>query len=415
MAWWQALVEARHDAGGALGVSSVAVAAQTQGLVVLDEQARIARPAKLGCDTEAAPDADALVEALGGPAEWVHACGSVPDASFTIAKLAWLRRNEPDVYTRTAKVMLPHDWLTFRLSRKVVTDRGDASGTGYWSPREERWRPDVLTLIDAERDWAACLPRVLAPEEPAGDREGVLIAGGTGATMAMAIGVALKPRDIVVDVGEITSVYTVRERPTEDPNGVVVGLADATGRYLPMVRSRSGFRMVDAFARMLDVDTRRIDQLATNAPPGAGGMVLVPDPRGTASLHGIPNDASPELLARAVIECVAAGIIEAVDALRVADVPVGGRIVLVGEGAKGHALQHALADITGRPVSVPQGDRVAAGACVLAASALDGTPSDEHATAWNLEKGREVEPDPRIDPEDLRATLRAARAAPRLS
>lgn len=411
MAWWQALVEARHDAGGALGVAAVAVAAQEQGLVALDHQGHVVRPAKLGCDTESAADAEALVEALGGPTEWVHACGSVPDASFTISKLAWLRRTEPASYDQTAKVMLPHDWLTFRLSRQVVTDRGDASGTGYWSPREERWRPDVLTLIDADRDWGACLPRVLGPDEPAGDREGVIISGGTGRAMALALGLGLKPRDVVVDVGDVVSVFTVRERPTEDPSGAVAGLADASGRHLPLVRGGSGMRTVEAFARLFDVDIRRIDQLASNAPTGARGMVLVPaSGRTRAALHGIPDDLTPELFARAVVESVVVSIVDALGRLRAADVPVGGRLFLVGDGAKGHTLQQTLADLTERPVAVPQGDRVAAGACVQAASGLDRSSPDELAAAWGLDRAREVEPDPRVDPEDLRAAIRAARS-----
>jgi xylulokinase len=411
MTWWQALVEARHDAGGALGVAAVAVAAQGQGLITLDQQAHVVRPAKLASDTEARHDAESLVEALGGPAEWVHACGSVPDASFTIAKLAWLRRTEPEAYDRTVKVLLPHDWLTFRLSRQVVTDRGDASGTGYWSPREERWRPDVLTLVDSDRDWGACLPRVLGPAEPAGDREGVLIAGGTGSAMAVALGLALKPRDVVIDVGDTVSVFTVRERPTEDATGAVIGFADATGRHLPLVRGASGMRTIEAFARLFDIDKRRIDQLAGNAPTGAGGMVLVPATRRSrASLHGIPDDLSPELFARAVVESVVVSIIDALDALRAADVPVGGRMFLVGDGAKGHALQQTLADLTERPVAVPQGDRVVAGACVQAASALDGSSPEAVAAGWGLDRAREVEPDPRVDREELRAAIRAARS-----
>ena len=200
MDWWHALVEARHDAGGALGVSAVAVAAQQHALVVLDESGRVIRPAKLWNDTEATPDADDLVDALGGAPEWAHAVGSVPDAAFAVSKLAWLRRREPDAFDRIAKVLLPHDWLTFRLSRKIVTDRGDASATGYWSPREERWNPEVLTLVDEHRDWSSCLPRVLAPDEQAGDREGVVISAGTGEAMAAALGLGIHPRDVVVSV-----------------------------------------------------------------------------------------------------------------------------------------------------------------------------------------------------------------------
>src|SRR5580693_687923 len=117
-------------------------------------QAEVPRPAKLWNDTESAPDAAQLVADLpGGDAAWAAACGSVPVPSFTITKLKWLQRCEPDVLRRTASVLLPHDWLTFRLTGRRTTDRGDASGTGYWSPGEERYRYDLLALVDSGMDW----------------------------------------------------------------------------------------------------------------------------------------------------------------------------------------------------------------------------------------------------------------------
>jgi xylulokinase len=113
----------------------------------------VQRPAKLWNDTESAPDAETLLGALpGGPAGWAAACGSVPVPSFTITKLHWLWRHEPSVLRRATDVILPHDWLTFRLTGRRGTDRGDASGTGYWSPRESRYRPDLLDLVDPAVD-----------------------------------------------------------------------------------------------------------------------------------------------------------------------------------------------------------------------------------------------------------------------
>jgi len=411
MDWWHALVEARHDAGGALGVSAVAVAAQQHALVALDQSGKVIRPAKLWNDTEAEPDAADLVDALGGRSEWAHAVGSVPDASFVVSKLAWLRRQEPEAFDRIAKVLLPHDWLTFRLSRKVVTDRGDASSTGYWSPREERWLPEVLSLVDEDRDWDECLPRVLAPEEQAGDREGVVISAGTGEAMAAALGLGLHPRDVVVSVEGNATVFTVRDRPTEDPTGAVAGFADATGRFMPLVRVPVGLDMTDAFARVLGVDSTRFDQLALAAPSGAGGMVLLPELDGVpASMHNISSDVSPEMVARAVVEGSVCGLLDAIDALRSADVPVSGRLFLIGTGARGHAFQQVLADLTGRAVALPKGDRMATGACVQATAALKSVAPEDVAAAWGLDRAREIEPSSRVDGEEIRAAYRAARA-----
>ena len=119
--------------------------------MVLDDGGEVLRPAKLWNDTESAPDADALVEELGAEA-WAEACGSVPVASFTITKLAWLRRCEPETFARVARVLLPHDWLTHRLTGAWTTDRGDASGTGWWSPAEDHYRSDLLDLVGRRRE-----------------------------------------------------------------------------------------------------------------------------------------------------------------------------------------------------------------------------------------------------------------------
>lgn len=416
LVWWNALVDARRDAGGALGVSAVAVAAQMHGLVVLDQEGHVIRPAKVRDEPEAVRDAESLVEALGGPEQWVHACGSVPDAAFAVAKLAWLRRTEPDAFSHIAKVMLPHDWLTFRLSRKVVTDRGGASTTGYYSPRDGAWRPELLALVDPDKSWGPCLPRVLEAAQPAADRDGVMIAAGTSEIMAAALGVALRPRDVVVSL-EHGYVFTVRERPTEDPTGQVCGFADATGRFLPLVSASGALGALASFANVLGVDQGHFDRLALDAPPGARGVTLRPAgthgrpgrPARPGVLSGFDADLSPSLVARAAVEGVAHQLLDDIDALRHADVPVGGRFVLLG-GGRSHALSQALADLSGRAIALPKGDRVVAGACVLAAAAFHGGAPDELAVAWGLHKARELEPNPSVDPDSLRSPhKRAAR------
>ena len=417
MEWWRALVDARRDAGGALVVAAVAAAAQSHALVALDGEGRVIRPAKLWGDTSGAPDAIALVRALGGPEDWARACGSVPSSSFAIAKLAWMRRCEPESYARIEHVALAADWLTFRLSRQIVTDRGSASETGYFSPREQRWCPELLELVDNRKEWGPCLPRLGVTGEPAGDREGVMIAVGTGHSMAGALGLGARPRDVVVSLSPHPCVYTVRERPTEDSSGHVAGLADAAGRFLPRVDTPNLMPIIDAVTRMLGGDATRFDRAALDAPPGAEGLVFVPGARregmgsgGTGGvLVGMTPGITPELVARAVMEGVVCSLLDGIDALRYADVPVGGRMFFLGAGAGTHALQRILADLSGRVVCVPQGDRVATGACVQAAATLHGAAPDQIVAAWGLERVREIEPDPRVDAEEIRAAARAAR------
>uniref|UniRef100_UPI0023DCEF6B FGGY family carbohydrate kinase n=1 Tax=Nonomuraea lactucae TaxID=2249762 RepID=UPI0023DCEF6B len=176
--WWAALLRAVEEAGGLDDVAAISVAGQQHGMVCLDASGAVVRDALLWNDTRSAGAAAALVSELGGPAAWAEAVGSVPVASFTITKLRWLAEHEPENARRTVAVCLPHDWLTWRLAGALAlpwpswgeappppldwltTDRGDASGTGYWSPAAGVYRTD---LLEAAFGRAPMLPRVLGP------------------------------------------------------------------------------------------------------------------------------------------------------------------------------------------------------------------------------------------------------------
>ncbi len=403
-AWWAAFTAAAEQADlfGAHRPAAISVAGQQHGLIVCGEDGAVLRPAKLWNDTESAPDAAALVEALG-PEGWAEACGSVPVASFTVTKLHWLRRTEPETFARVAHVLLPHDWLTWRLSGARVTDRGDASGTGWWSPAEGRYRADLLALVDATRSWDDALPTVLGPTEPAGEWGGVLVGPGTGDNMAAALGLGLHPGDLALSLGTSGTAFTVAERPTADPTGTVAGFADATGRHLPLVCTLNATKVTDAVARLLGVDPTVLDDLALAAPAGAGGLVLVPHldgertpnrPDATGSLAGIRSDVTREQVARAAFEGVVANLLAGADHLPEA----AGRLLLVGGGARSRAYRRVVADLAGRPVTVPAADElVALGAAVQAAAVLTGAPFEAVTEAWEVASGTTTNPAPGAD------------------
>jgi xylulokinase len=418
-AWGAAFDAACAEAGvfGAHRPTALSVAAQQHGMVVLDAAGQVLRPAKLWNDTESAPDADDLVAALpGGAAAWAEACGSVPTAAFTVSKLRWLRRCEPDVWRRTAAVLLPHDWLTFRLTGRRTTDRGDASGTGYWSPGGGGYRSDLLALVGDGVDWSTALPEVLAPDADAGEwaDTGIVVGPGTGDNMATALGLGLRPGDLVLSFGTSGTAFTVRAAPAADPTGTVAGFADATGRYLPLVCTMNATKVTDAVARLLGVDLERFDALALAAPPGAGGLVLVPfldgertpnrpDARGI--LTGLRSDVAPEHLARAAVEAVVCNLLAGAELLG----PTDGRVFLVGGAARSAAYHRVVADLTGRPVHVPSSaELVAAGAAVQAAALSLGCGFDAVSTAWGLRDGAVVEPDLTQDAEAVRAAYASA-------
>jgi xylulokinase len=401
------------------GPHALAVAAQQHGLVVLGADDEVLRPAKLWNDTESAPDAQALVDALpGGAAAWATACGSVPLASFTIAKLHWLRRCEPEVFRHTISVMLPHDWLSFRLTGRRTTDRGDASGTGYWSPREGRYREELLNVVDPARDWESMVPEVLEPQAVAGEWRGVgsTVAPGTGDNMAAALGLGLRPGDLALSLGTSGTAFTVSEEPAADPTGCVAGFADATGRFLPLVCTLNATKVTDAVARLLGAELDRYDAMALEAPAGANGLVLVPHfdgertpnrPDATGSLTGIRGDVTAPLLARAAVEGVVCNLLAGADALG----PTGGRVFLIGGASRSLAYRRVVADLTGRAVVVPdERELVAAGAAVQAAAVLQGRAFTEVSEAWGLGVGEVIEPDCRVDSEAIRVAYAAASA-----
>jgi xylulokinase len=415
--WWSAFEAACEHAGvfGANRPDAIAVAGQQHGLVVLDETGDVLRPAKLWNDTESAPDAAELVGRLGAQA-WAEACGSVPVPSFTITKLHWLRRTAPDVFRRVAHLLLPHDWLTARLTGRYTTDRGDASGTGWWSPVEERYRTDVLDLVDEEVPWGAMLPEVLGPTVQAGvwSATGAVVAPGTGDNMAAALGLGLRPGDMALSLGTSGTAFAVSNHPATDATGTVAGFAAADGRYLPLVCTLNATKASDAVARLLGVDHAELDRLALAAEPGAGGLVLVPHldgertpnrPDATGTLTGFRSDTNRKQLARAAFEGVLCNLLAGADRLSTWTEPsTDGRVLLVGGGARSAAYRQIAADLTGRCVHVPADQElVARGAAIQAAAVLTGRRIEDVAQSWDGGLDVVVEPAPASDGDAVRA------------
>ncbi|MEV0386583.1 FGGY family carbohydrate kinase [Nonomuraea sp. NPDC050643] len=395
--WWTALLRAIEEAGGLDDVAAISVGGQQHGMVCLDESGNVVREALLWNDTRSAQAALDLIGELGGPQAWADGVGLVPVASFTVTKLRWLAEHEPDNARRTAAVCLPHDWLTWRLAGalasgpfdaaawqdaptppldRLTTDRGDASGTGYWSPATGSYRTD---LLKAAFGAVPLLPRVLGPaEEAAGGR--VVIAPGTGDNMAAALGVGARPGDVVVSLGTSGTVFAVAETPSADPTGVVAGFADATGRFLPLVCTLNAARVMDAAARITGAGLDELSDLALQAPPGAEGLTLVPylegertpnRPTATGSIHGLTLATStPAHLARAAIEGMLCGLADALDALAMRPE----RVLLIGGAARSEAVRRIAPTIFGVPITVPPPAEYVANGAAYQAATLVTTP-----------------------------------------
>jgi xylulokinase len=371
-------------------VEALSIAGQQHGMVALDEAGEVVRPALLWNDTRSAPDALDLIEEFGGPEAWADAVGSVPVAAFTVTKARWMARVEPENAARTARMMLPHDYLTWTLAGRpdiAATDRGEVSGTGYWSPATGEYRDDLLRLALGS---VPAVPRVAAPGEEIGrTASGIALGPGTGDNMGAALGLGAVPGDVVVSLGTSGTAFAVSTTPARDASGFVAGFADATGHFLPLVCTLNAARVLTAMSELLGVDFDEFAGLALSAEPGSGGLTLLPyldgertpnlpDARG--SMHGITraNLTRPNL-ARAAIEGMFGGLADAVDAL----VGVGvqpKRILLVGGAAANPAVGAVAATMFTAPIVVPPpGEYVADGAARQAAWVLAGGAD---APAW---------------------------------
>jgi len=384
-AWWDALNTAVADAGGLDDIAAWAIAGQQHGMVALDAHGRVIRDALLWNDTRSADAAAALIAEFG--AEQLAArTGLVPVASFTITKLRWLRDNEPADAARVAAVALPHDWLTWRLRGfgpsnpqldELVTDRSDASGTGYWNPATGEYDRELLI---AALGHAPVLPRVLGPHESVRDDADRLVGAGAGDNAGAALGLGAAPGDAVVSIGTSGTVFAVSGRAVADPSGTVAGFADATGNFLPLVATLNAARVLEATASLLGVSLEELSDLALSARPGAAGLTLLPYfegertpnlPDATAELTGMTlSSTTRPNLARAAVEGMLRGLGAGMDALRALDIPLE-RALLIGGGAQSEAVQQIAAGVLGLPVEVPEpAEYVALGAAAQAAALI---------------------------------------------
>ncbi len=380
-AWWEAL----QQAGSGLldRASAIGVAGQQHGMIGLDAAGMIIRPALLWNDLRSADEAAEVIEHLGGPQPCAQSIGTVPTAALTVTKLRWMGRHEPDNAARTAAVLLPHDYLTWLLGGRqhMTTDHGDASGTGYYSPRRRVWLPDIAAWA-LGRATPPALPLLADPGEVVGQTPtGALLSAGTGDNMAAALGLGTGPGDVVVSIGTSGTAFATSAESSADPTGMVCGFADATGNYLPLVCTINAARILGVVADLLGVDHHELAALALSAAPGAGGLTLLPyldgertpnRPNATGVLRGMTSTTGRAELARAAVEALLSSLADAVDALDTTP----RRVLMIGGGARNEAVRALAPLVWGLPVEVPEpGEYVARGAARQAAWALSGTES----------------------------------------
>ncbi|BCL18939.1 xylulokinase [Streptomyces tuirus] len=393
--WWDALCEALHQCGEAAHeAAAVSVGGQQHGLVTLDGRGSPVRPAMLWNDVRSAPQARRLTEELGGAKFWAERTGSVPAASFTVTKWAWLAEHEPEAVRATKAVRLPHDYLTERLTGQGTTDRGDVSGTGWWASGTEAYDEEILAHVGLD---PALLPRVVRPGEVAGTvhrhdlpfSKGTLVAPGTGDNAAAALGLGVRPGVPVMSLGTSGTVYAVSRHRPADPSGTVAGFADARGDWLPLACTLNCTLAVDRVAALLGLDREAVEPgTAVTLLPYLDGERTPNLPHASGLLHGLRHDTTGGELLQAAYDGAVHSLLGALDLVLDEDADRSEPLLLIGGGARGAAWQQTVLRLSGRPVQVPEAkELVALGAAAQAAGLLTGEDPAAVARRWGTAAG----------------------------
>jgi len=266
-------------------VISLGVSGQQHGFVPLDAKGQPIRPAKLWNDTSTIRETEDIVSALGGWKEMIARLGIGLAVGFTASKILWLKRNEPRHYEKLATVLLPHNYLNYRLTGRAHMEYGDASGTGLMDVRRLRWDEAAVAAVDP--DLAGKLPPISHPREPVGlmrkamaVRFGlgrVLVASGGGDNMMGAIGSGnVTPGVCTLSLGTSGTIYSHFARPFVDPEGEIAAFCDSTGGWLPLLCTMNVTNTTEIVKSIFKLDNKKLEALARKAEPGAGGLLFLP-------------------------------------------------------------------------------------------------------------------------------------------
>lgn len=392
--WIEAFEKATATALAQAGVKGAAVlgigvSGQQHGLVTLDAEGRVLRPAKLWCDTESTAENQRLLDWLGGEAGSLRRLGVAVAPGYTLSKLLWMKEQHPALFERIAHVLLPHDYLNYWLTGRCCSEYGDASGTGYFDVRSRHWDVELLRHIDPSGHLTAALPELIEAHQPVGylrpelaRRLGLnsqaLVASGGGDNMMGAIGTGnIAPGAITMSLGTSGTLYGYCAEPRINSQPSVATFCSSSGGWLPLICTMNLTNANGAIRELLQLDLDRFNALVAQAPIGAEGVTMLPFlngervpalPQASASLHGLTSENLTRAnLCRAVLEGVTFGLRYGLDLLRDCGIH-SERIRLIGGGAKNPLWRQIIADVMGAPViCTTHGEAAALGAAIQAA------------------------------------------------
>jgi xylulokinase len=421
--WWEAVVSAVREAlaGSAAAIRAIGLTGQMHGTVVIDNNRRHLRPAIIWEDGRAADQVDVALDRTGRD-RYLRLTGSPPAVGFQIVSLLWLRTHEPDAWSQISNVLLPKDYIRFRLTGALQSDPSDASGTGLFDVTTRAWSGEILDALGIPTGWMpAIVPSHAAAARLSAEAAALLalptglpVTGGAGDAPAAALAAGgPEPGTLLLTISTGSQSMVTTPRPAIDHRGRVHAWCHAlhpdsgAGWYVMAATMASGlalrwlrdevFALPEAGAQDL------LESWASEIPPGAGGLVFAPyligersplmDPHARGAFLGLTARHDRRHLTRAVMEGAVLALQHATSVLDELREPAG-QITLSGGGARSLLWAQIVADVFDRPVRpIQEVEGSALGAAILAGSAAGWGAPAEIARKW-LRLGDPVLPDP---------------------
>jgi xylulokinase len=424
--WWSAVCSAVPEclARGNTPpreISGIALTGQMHGLVLLDRGGNVLRPSIIWCDQRTEAECREITEKIGA-ARLIELTANPALTNFTLPKIWWVQKNEPQIWARANAILLPKDYIRLRLSGSRTTDVADASGTLLFDVANRRWSQ---AMMEASRLDSDLLPRVLESCEISGHvsdegaratglRAGIPVIAGAGDQAAGAVGMGIvRAGTVSVTIGTSGVVFAATAGSVRDPAGRihtfchavpqrwhVMGVTQAAGYSLRWFRDQFGVvgdPAQDAYARLMTE--------ASAASAGADGLLWAPylmgertphlDPNARGALVGISATHTRAHVVRAILEGVAFSLRDTLTIFAQLKIPVES-IRLGGGGARGALWRQIQADVYGIPVGLLEAEEGAAyGAALLAGVGVGNWTSVENAADAAVRVLQRIEPDTR--------------------
>jgi xylulokinase len=428
--WWKATKDAIISLLNKTGVSpkeikGIGLSGQMHGSVFLDSKGNVIRRAILWNDQRTAKQCDEIVERVGGVKKLLELTLNLALTGFTAPKILWLRENEPENYSKVAKVLLPKDYVRFRLTGEYASEVSDASGTLLFDVKKRTWSKEMLSFLDIPEDWmpkvyespqitGTLLPKVA---EELGLPAGIPVVGGGGDNAAQAVGSGIvKSGVLFVSLGTSGVIFAHLDTPEGDPEGrlhtfchAVPGKWHTMGVMLSAGGSFRWFR--DSFGE-IEIELSKwtgkdpyefLTMEAGNVPAGSEGLIFLPyltgertphaDPMAKGVFAGISLRHNKPYFVRSVLEGVAFGLRDSLELMKALGIDIK-EIRAIAGGARSPLWRQILADVFNTPITtINVTEGAAYGAALLAGVGVGVYKSVEDACDKVVKVVSREEPD----------------------